>query len=129
MEIKDIFLIILLASGSALCIALIIYLKKIIGSINRIEGAVNNLMLRVDPILNQTNQLMDKVNFITEQAKSPVQDAREIVDEVKERVDMILGLEENIRTGVVNNYNKISNAIKAFVHTYKRPSRRVTVIR
>lgn len=129
MEVKDIFLIILLASGSALCIALIFYIKKIIGSINRIEGTVNNLMLRVDPILNQTNQLMDKVNFITEQAKSPVQDAREIVDEVKERVDMILGLEAKIRNGAVNSYTRFANAFKAFVHTYKRPSRRFTILR
>jgi uncharacterized protein YoxC len=127
MEIANIFYILLLASSSGLCIALIFFLYKITGSIKNIETDVKDLTHQVKPLIASITILTEKLKFISDEAKQPVVLAKEIVEDIKDRINVILDFEEKMRKGVegpltklFNSVSGISNGISTFWETYKR---------
>ena len=127
MELVNIFYIILLASSSGLCIALIIYLYRITRSFNKIEIDIKDLTDQIKPLIASTTNLSEKLNFISDQAKQPIIMVKEVVEDIKDRIDVILEFEEKLRKGVegpltklLNSLSGISNGINAFWDNYKR---------
>jgi uncharacterized protein YoxC len=127
MELVNIFYIILLASSSGLCIALIIYLYRITRSVNKIELDIKDLTHQFKPLIASTTNLSEKLNFISDEAKQPIIIVKEVVEDIKDRINVILEYEEKIRKGVegpltklLNSVSGISNGIKAFGNSYKR---------
>ena len=127
MEIANIFYIILLASASGLCIALIFFLYKITRSINRIEIDIKDLTHQVKPLIASATNLSEKLNDISDEAQQPIMVVKEIVDDIKDRINVILELEEKLRRGVegpltklLNSVSGVSNGINAFWDNYKR---------
>jgi uncharacterized protein YoxC len=127
MELVNIFYIILLASSSGLCIALIIYLYRITRSVNKIELDIKDLSHQIKPLIASTTNLSEKLNFISDEAKQPIIIVKEVVEDIKDRINVILEYEEKIRKGVegpltklLNSVSGISNGIKAFGNSYKR---------
>ncbi|MDR3667383.1 MAG: hypothetical protein P4L35_11115 [Ignavibacteriaceae bacterium] len=127
MEISNIFYILLLASASGLCIALIFFLYKVSGSIKRIEIDINDLTHQVKPLIASSITLSEKLKFISDEAKQPLQVAKEIVEDIKDRIDVILELEEKLRKGVegpltklLNTLSGVTNGINAFWDNYKK---------
>ena len=127
MELINIFYIILLASSSGLCIALIIYLYKITRSVNKIEIDIKDLTRQIKPLIASTTNLSEKLNFISDEAKQPIIIVKEVVKDIKDRIDVILEFEEKLRKGVegpltklLNSLSGISNGVNAFWDTYKR---------
>jgi uncharacterized protein YoxC len=127
MELVNIFYIILLASSSGLCIALIIYFYRITISVKKIEIDIRDLTNQIKPLIASTTNLSEKLNFISDEAKQPIVLVREVVEDIKDRIDVILEFEEKLRKGVegplsklLNSLSGISNGVNAFWDTYKR---------
>ena len=127
MELINIFYIILLASSSGLCIALIIYLYRITRSVGKIEIDIKDLADQIKPLIASTTNLSEKLNFISDEAKQPIIIVKEVVENIKDRIDVILEFEEKFRKGVegpftrlLNSLSGISNGINAFWDSYKR---------
>ena len=127
MEPVNIVYIILLASSSGLCIALIIYLYRITRSVNKIEIDIKDLIDQIKPLIASTTNLSEKLNFISDEAKQPIIIVKEVVEDIKDRIDVILEFEEKLRKGVegpltkfLNSISGISNGINAFWDSYKR---------
>jgi uncharacterized protein YoxC len=127
MELVNIFYIILLASSSGLCIALIIYFYRITISVKKIEIDIRDLTNQIKPLIASTTNLSEKLNFISDEAKQPIVLVREVVEDIKDRIDVILAFEEKLRKGVegplsklLNSLSGISNGVNAFWDTYKR---------
>jgi uncharacterized protein YoxC len=127
MDINNIFSILLLASGSALCIALIFYFNRITQSISKIEVDIRELTKQIDPLITSTTLLSEKISSISDSAKKPILLINEVVEEIKDRIDVILEFEEKIRNGVdgplsklLNSLSGISNGINTFWTTYKK---------
>jgi hypothetical protein len=127
MERVNIFFIILLASSSGLCIALIIYLYRITRSVNKLEIDIKDFTDLIKPLIASAINLSEKLNFISDQAKQPIIIVKEVVEDIKDRIDVILEFEEKLRKGVegpltklLNSLSGISNGINAFWDSYKR---------
>ena len=127
MELVNIFYIILLASSSGLCIALIIYFYRITISVKKIEIDIRDLTNQIKPLIASTTNLSEKLNFISDKAKQPIIIVKEVVEDIKNRINVILEFEEKLRGGVegpltklLNSVSGISNGIKAFGNSYKR---------
>ena len=127
MELVNIFYIILLASSSGLCIALIIYLYRITRSVSKIEIDIKDLTDQIKPLIASTTNLSEKLNFISDEAKQPIIIVKEVVEDIKDRINVILEYEEKIRKGVegpltklLNSVSGISNGVNAFWDSYKR---------
>jgi uncharacterized protein YoxC len=127
MELVNIFYIILLASSSGLCIALIIYLYRITRSVSKIEVDIKDLTDQIKPLIASTTNLSEKLIYISDEAKQPIIIVKEVVEDIKDRVNTILEFEEKLRKGVegpltkiLNSVSGISNGINAFWDSYKR---------
>ena len=129
MQLVNIFYIILLASASGLCIALIISLYRITRSVGKIEIDIRDLTNQIKPLIASTTNLSEKLNFISDEAKQPIIIVKEVVEDIKDRIDVILEFEDKLRKGVegpltklLNSLSGISNGINAFWDSYKRRS-------
>ena len=127
MERVNIFFIILLASSSGLCIALIIYVYRITRSVNKLEIDIKDFTDLIKPLIASATNLSEKLNFISDQAKQPIIMVKEVVEDIKDRIDVILEFEDKLRKGVegpltklLNSLSGISNGITAFGSSYKR---------
>ena len=127
MNIATIFSIILLASASVLCAALIVYLGRITKSIKDIEVELKDLTSEIKPLIASSTNLSEKLNRMSEEAGSQLNVTRNIVTKVNDRVDTILELEERIRGGfegsvmdVIKNLSAIANGVSAFWSAYRK---------
>jgi uncharacterized protein YoxC len=127
MELVNIFYIILFASSSGLCIALIIYLYRITRSVNKIELDIKDLTNQIKPLIASTINLSEKLNFLSEEVKQPIIVVKEVIEDIKDRINVILEFEEKLIKGVkgpltklLNSLSGISNGINVFWNTYKR---------
>jgi uncharacterized protein YoxC len=126
MDITEILTVILIASASALCIALIYYLNQIVKSVQSINSDIKELSSEIRPLINSTLQLSDKLNQITNETKSQLQISRSIVSDFRERVDKILDVEGKVRSGIENavmplveNLNAVGKGVEAFWRNFK----------
>lgn len=124
--VTDIFIIILLISASAVCIALIFGLKKIIQSVSMLQNDINELTKSLKPLIESTHLLTENINKISEETKSQLNVSKSIVNDIRYRVDKILNLEDKIRDGMenavmpfVNSLSAIGKGFDAFWKKYK----------
>ncbi|MBK6914058.1 MAG: DUF948 domain-containing protein [Ignavibacteriales bacterium] len=126
MDTTSVFLIILLISASALCIALIVYIARITKSVNKIEKKISDLTTDLNPLINSARDLSDKLATLTDEINSQIYISKEVVNNVKDSVDKIISFEENIRRGLeepvmglLKNLSAIFNGVNSFWSTYK----------
>lgn len=126
MDTASVFLILLLISASALCIALIVYISRITKSINKIEKKISDLAADLNPLINSARDLSDKLSSLTDEINSQIHISKEVVNNVKDSVDKIITFEENIRRGLeepimglLKNLSAIFNGVSSFWSTYK----------
>jgi uncharacterized protein YoxC len=127
MNLLTIMYVILLALGSALCVALIIFLGRISRTAKEIELEIKDLTLSIKPFVASATNLSEKLNQLSESADDQLSVTKHIVAKVNDRVDTILDLEEKIRRGfegpvldVIKSLSAIVNGISAFWSAYKR---------
>ena len=100
MDTVQIFTIVLLVSASALCIALIFYVNKIVKSVQSINKNLNELSTNLKPLLDSTIELSDNLNKFTAEAKNQLGISRSILNDFRDRADKLLSVEDKIRSGV-----------------------------
>ena len=126
MTITEILTIILIASASALCIALIYYLSKVVKSVHSINDNIKELTSEIKPLLKSTLELSEKLNQITGETKSQLQISRSIISDIRERADKVLDMESKIRTGIedavmpfVQNLHALGKGFETFWRNFK----------
>jgi uncharacterized protein YoxC len=126
MDIVQILTIVLIVSASALCIALIFYLNKIVKSVQSVNNDIHELSANLKPLIQSTLELSDNLNKITSDAKDQLKISRSIISDFRERADKILSIENKIRSGVedavmpfVKNLHAIGIGFESFWRNFK----------
>ncbi len=127
MDTVNIFYIVLLASASLLCLALVFYINKITNSIKLIEIEIKAISEQIKPLLETSVELSGKLNSLSDEAGNQVNIVKEIIGKVKDRVELILSLEEQLReglekplTGLLKNLSAVSNGVSTFWKTFTK---------
>ncbi len=130
MDVVSIFTIILLAAATCLCVALIVYLKKITQSFEGLREDVRTLADEFQPLINTVTELSEKLTRLSEDLSEPVHTAKKIMYNVKDRVDTILELEEKLRggfegsvSGLIKNLSALTNGVSTFWNTFRKNNR------
>jgi len=126
MDIVQILTIVLIVSASALCIALIFYLNKIVKSVQSVNNDIHELSANLKPLIQSTLELSDNLNKITFDAKDQLKISKSIISDFRERADKILSIENKIRSGVedavmpfVKNLHAIGIGVESFWRNFK----------
>jgi len=126
MDIVQILTIVLIVSASALCIALIYYVNKIVKSVQSISNDLNELSANLKPLLHSTTELSETLNKVTSEAKNQLRISRSILNDFRERADKLLSIEDKIRSGVedvitpfVNNLHAVGKGFESFWRNFK----------
>ena len=124
--IVQILTIVLIVSASALCIALIVYLNKIVKSVQSINVHIQELTSNLKPLMQSTHELSDNLNKITFGVKEHLEVTKSIVSDFRERADKILNIENKIRSGVedavmpfIQNVHAIGKGFESFWRNFK----------
>jgi archaellum component FlaC len=126
MDIIQILTVVLFVSASALCIALIYYLNKIVKSVQSINKDMNELSANLKPLIQSATELSDHIIKITSEAKDQLRISRSILSDFRERADKLLSIENKIRSGVedavmpfVKNLNAVGKGVETFWRNFK----------
>ncbi len=126
MNTTEILTIILLFAASALCIALIYFVYRIVKSVHSISLDIETLSLRLNPLIESMLMSSEKINHIADDIDSQLQITRSMVSSTREHVDKILNLETRIRDGIDNavmpifkNVNSVGVGVASFWRNYK----------
>ena len=126
MDIVQILTTVLIVSATALCIALIFYLNKIVKSVQSVNSDIHELSSNLKPLIRSTLELSDNLNKITSDAKDQLKISKSIISDFRERADKILSIENKIRSGVedavmpfVKNLHAISVGVESFWRNFK----------
>ena len=126
MDVTEIFTTLLLLSASALCIALIIYLNKIVKSVQSINTNIHELSANIKPLIQTSIELSDNLNKMTSKATEQLDISKSIVSDFRERADRLLSIEDKIRSGVedavmplVKNLNAVGKGVETFWRNFK----------
>jgi len=126
MNIIEILTIILLISASALCIALIYYVRQIVKSVHSVSTDIQGLSYKLNPILQSTFVLSEKLTHVTDEAESQLQISKSIISDIRDRTDKILNIETKIRGRIedavvplLTNFQALRNGISSFWKTLK----------
>ena len=124
--IVQILTIVLIVSASALCVALILFLNKIVKSVQSIDSNIQELSANLNPLIKSTQEITNNLNKITSDAKDHLEISRSIVSDFRERADKILSIENKIRSGVedvvmpfMQNLNAIGKGVESFWRNFK----------
>ena len=127
MDVTTFFTVLLLFAATCLCVALIIYLRKITKSFSEIRLDVKDLSSQLKPLIESTTELSEKLGTLSEEIREPVQTVKSIVDDIKGRVDTILELEEKFRggfegsvSGLIRNLSALANGVNTFWNTFRK---------
>ncbi|HRN27438.1 MAG: hypothetical protein IT276_01630 [Ignavibacteriaceae bacterium] len=126
MEVTEIFTIVLLLSASALCIALIFYLNKIVKSVQSINTNIQDLSTNLKPLIQTSIEFSNNLNKMTSKATEQLEISKSIVSDFRERADRLLSIEYKIRSGVedtvmpfVKNLNAVGKGVETFWRNFK----------
>jgi len=126
MDIIQILTIVLIVSASALCIALIYYLNKIVKSVQSINKDMNELSANLKPLIQSATELSDHIYKITSEAKDQLRISRSILSDFRERADKLLSIENKIRSGIEDavmplfkNLNAVGKGVETFWRSFK----------
>lgn len=126
METIEILIIILLISASALSVALIYFIFKIVKSVHSISADIHGLSYKLDPLIQSTFVLSEKLTHVTDEAESQLQISKSIISDIRDRTDKILNIETKIRSRIedavvplLTNFQALGNLISSFWKTLK----------
>lgn len=124
--IIQIFQVLLLASASVLCIALVFYIKRIIKSFEKMQADISRMADEINPMLESIESLTHSVNKITTHAEEQMKSISWIINTVKSQVVDLLEVEKKIRQGIegpvqslITNLSAVKKGIATFVQRLK----------
>lgn len=126
MDTIEILTVILLILASALSVALIYFIYKIVKSVHSISADIHGLSYKLDPLIQSTFVLSEKLTHATDEAESQLQISKSIICDVRDRTDKILNIETKIRGRIedaviplLTNFRALRNGVSSFWSTLK----------
>lgn len=112
-SVITIFTVILLISASALCIALIVFLRRVATSINEFNHDTKQLIERIDPLVDSLVEMSASLKELSAEVSEQLDKTGWIVDEVKMRLESIISIEGKIKESVESPIDKLMSNLKA----------------
>ena len=112
MNIIDILLIILILSASALCIFLIIYLKKLVDQVEAVRKDVRELAEKSTPVLENLDDVTRRANRIVSEVENYWNEIDGSIKKVRERISGLTTLKKYI--DAENPVSELIKNVKAF---------------
>ncbi len=124
MSLIDILLIVLILCASALCIYLIVSLRKIGSSIEIIQKDIHNLSEEALPLIESLKETSQQASQLIENANTQISDLSEEVRTFKNKVTNFSLIKAKSSTGnpvndLVKKLRSISSGFKAFWSNFK----------
>lgn len=111
--VVQIFSVGLLIAASALCIFLIIYIKKIVEEIGEVRKDVHQLSQNLIPLVDSLQSLSNSVADVSDDVKNQISKLRWIFDELKRRFEKIFEFESKMKKAVETPANNLINNLQA----------------
>ena len=111
--LTEIFQVILYLCLSALCIALIIYLKKLTVSVQQMQEDIGQLKDRMEPLIDSVKTLSDSLNQTSSEVQQQLDKTGWIVDQVKMRLESLFGFEEKVKESLESPVEKLLSNLTA----------------
>ncbi len=125
MTIVEVFLILLIISASALCIYLIITLKKIIQEAEAIRKDVHNLVEKTLPVLDSLNEVSQRANKVVSEVEGYWDEIDNSIKNLKRKVSDFTSFktfhdEDNPANNLIKNLRAFFKGLYTFWQTFKR---------
>lgn len=124
--IIQIFQVLLLASATVLCVALVYYIFRLTKSFEKMQADISRIADEIHPLLESFDSLALSIKNITTHVEEQMASVAWVVDSVKSRVMDLLEVERKIREGIeapiqslTTNLNAVKKGIATFVHRLK----------
>jgi uncharacterized protein YoxC len=122
--IVDIFLIVLILSASALCIFVIIYLKRIFEEVAAVRKDIHNLVENTIPILGNLEEVSQRANRIVTEAEEYWEEIDRSIKTLREKIANFGSWKKfrNAQTqtsDLIKNLKAIAKGISAFWSEFK----------
>lgn len=124
MGLMDVLLTLLVLLASALCVYLIITLKKVNESLTLLQRDLSDINSKLLPILDNIQEVSQKALYAAEEAERQVNKIQNFVSSAKEKIGNIGSItksnpESRIQS-FVKNLTALSKAVTAFVSEFKK---------
>jgi len=125
MILLNILLSILLISASALCIYLIIFLKRFNTSLDEIKLNIEKVVEESLPVLSNLNKIAEDATSVTSAAERQVMDLNNRIDEFKDKIDTYKSKfskasTDNQIVSMINNVRAFIKGLSAFVQEFNK---------
>lgn len=124
--IIQILQVLLLASATVLCVALVYYILRLTKSFEKMQADISRIADEIHPLLESFDSLALSIKNITTHVEEQMASVAWIVDSVKSRVVNLLEVERKIREGIeapiqslTTNLNAVKKGIATFVQRLK----------
>ena len=124
MNVIDILLIILILAASALCIFLIIYMKKLVDHVEAVRKDVHELVEKATPVLENLDDVARKANRVVSEVENYWDEIDSSIKKVRERISGLTSLKkytdaENPVSELIKNIKALSKGFVTFWRTIK----------
>ena len=124
MNVIDILLIILILSASALCIFLIIYLKKLVDHVEAVRKDVRELVEKTTPVLENLNDVTRRANRMVSEVENYWNEIDSSIKKVRERISGLTSLKrftdaESPVSELIRNVKALTKGFIAFWQAIK----------
>lgn len=124
MALVDIFLVILIISASALCIFVIIYLKKISENVEAARKDIHQLIENTVPVLENLEEVTRRANKIVTEAENYWDELDRSIKNLRAKFTNLTSVQrirdaQNQATDIIRNIRAFVKGISAFVQEFK----------
>jgi len=125
MTVIDVLLIILILAATALCVFVIVSLKKLNAQIESLQKDIKQLVETTIPVINNLNEVTSRANRIVSEAENYWDEIDRSIKNLKAKVTDLTSFtrfrdEENPTKDLIRNLKALFKGISAFWSEYKR---------
>ncbi|GAB1348874.1 hypothetical protein MASR1M107_10870 [Ignavibacteriales bacterium] len=111
--VTEIFQVILYISASALCVALIFYLKKLTESVQQMQKDVGELTDKFEPLIDSLKTLSTSLSETSSEVQQQLDKTGWAIDQVKMRLESLFGFEEKVKESLESPVEKLVSNLTA----------------
>lgn len=125
MALVDIFLVVLIVSASALCIFVIVYLKKISENVEAARKDIYKLVENTIPILGNLEEVTRRANKIVSAAENYWDELDRSIKNLRAKFADLTSVQrirdaQNQATDLIRNIRAFVKGISAFIQEFRR---------
>jgi uncharacterized protein YoxC len=124
MTVIEIFLVLLILCASALCIFVIIYLRRVFEQVAAVRNDIHQLVERTVPVLENLEEVAKRANKIVTEAENYWDEIDRSIKNLRERVTNLKSLSklrdaQSQATDLIKNLKAFAKGFTAFWQEYK----------